>query len=304
MGFGNAILGGASKLIRRAIQSPNYVAGTSGWSINRDGTAEFVGLILRTGSSGKYIVIGAGGANIIQFFSGLAGETAPGYLLVDVSGGPPATEGYVELAAPALGGNVPKVTLTSDPNPLFSNAALISPGSISIVADSVAEISGALINLTAAGDITVQPGGELIIDGTPATLASAAGDLVLNPASGRVTLAQGQAIKRGGIAAPSYQNGWTNLGGGFQNGGYIELPDHTGMLLGLINAGTTTSGTVLFSLPAQLRPANNHVFICSCNGGRKAQVQVQAGGDVQIQNPDAGVTWLSMDGCRWPISGF
>jgi hypothetical protein len=39
--FGNPIIGGQSKLIREAIQSPNYLPGVSGWSINRDGTAEF-----------------------------------------------------------------------------------------------------------------------------------------------------------------------------------------------------------------------------------------------------------------------
>jgi hypothetical protein len=41
MPFGNPIIGGQSKLIREAIQSPNYLPGISGWSINRDGTAEF-----------------------------------------------------------------------------------------------------------------------------------------------------------------------------------------------------------------------------------------------------------------------
>jgi hypothetical protein len=40
-GFGNAILGGASKLIRAAIQSPNYLAGVAGWTINKDGSVEF-----------------------------------------------------------------------------------------------------------------------------------------------------------------------------------------------------------------------------------------------------------------------
>jgi hypothetical protein len=38
--FSNPIVGGTT-LIREAIRSPNYVAGSSGWSINRDGTVEF-----------------------------------------------------------------------------------------------------------------------------------------------------------------------------------------------------------------------------------------------------------------------
>jgi hypothetical protein len=40
MAFGNDVVGGIT-LIRPAIQSANYVPGVSGWSINRDGSAEF-----------------------------------------------------------------------------------------------------------------------------------------------------------------------------------------------------------------------------------------------------------------------
>lgn len=47
MPFRNSIVGGMSKLIRAAIQSPNYVTGVSGWSINKDGTAEFNGITVR-----------------------------------------------------------------------------------------------------------------------------------------------------------------------------------------------------------------------------------------------------------------
>jgi hypothetical protein len=46
MPFGNSILAG-TELIREAIRSANYEAGTSGWSINRAGTAEFQDLIAR-----------------------------------------------------------------------------------------------------------------------------------------------------------------------------------------------------------------------------------------------------------------
>lgn len=46
MAFSNSILAG-SKLVREAIQSPNYVTASSGWSINKDGTAEFADLTAR-----------------------------------------------------------------------------------------------------------------------------------------------------------------------------------------------------------------------------------------------------------------
>lgn len=46
MGFRNPVVGGIT-LIRQAIKSPNYVPGVSGWTINRDGTAEFSSVTLR-----------------------------------------------------------------------------------------------------------------------------------------------------------------------------------------------------------------------------------------------------------------
>lgn len=46
MTFSNPIVGG-STLIRPAIHSPDYVAGSTGWSINKDGTAEFNDVTIR-----------------------------------------------------------------------------------------------------------------------------------------------------------------------------------------------------------------------------------------------------------------
>jgi hypothetical protein len=47
--FGNTILGGAGTLIRKMIRSPNYVTGVSGWTINKDGSAEFNNVVIRGG---------------------------------------------------------------------------------------------------------------------------------------------------------------------------------------------------------------------------------------------------------------
>lgn len=46
-GFSDPIVGGIGTLIRQYIQSPNYSAGVSGWSINQDGSAEFNNLVVR-----------------------------------------------------------------------------------------------------------------------------------------------------------------------------------------------------------------------------------------------------------------
>lgn len=46
-GFSNPIIGGATTLIRKAIQSANYVANVSGWRISKDGDAEFNNAVVR-----------------------------------------------------------------------------------------------------------------------------------------------------------------------------------------------------------------------------------------------------------------
>lgn len=49
MGFRNQIVA-ATALIRSAIQSPNYDPGVAGWSVNKDGSAEFGDLTVTSGS--------------------------------------------------------------------------------------------------------------------------------------------------------------------------------------------------------------------------------------------------------------
>jgi hypothetical protein len=52
MTFRNPILGaGGSTLLRPAIQSPNYVPGLSGWTIQRTGSAEFNNITIRNGET-------------------------------------------------------------------------------------------------------------------------------------------------------------------------------------------------------------------------------------------------------------
>lgn len=60
-GFRNPITGGQGALVRPAIKSPNYVAATIGWTINKDGTAEFNNVTVR----GSVFVVGANGT-IVQ----------------------------------------------------------------------------------------------------------------------------------------------------------------------------------------------------------------------------------------------
>lgn len=50
MTFKNSVVGGTT-LVRPAIKSPNYVAGSAGWTINVDGSAEFNNITIRGGTT-------------------------------------------------------------------------------------------------------------------------------------------------------------------------------------------------------------------------------------------------------------
>ena len=81
MGFTNSVLGGAGTLIRKFIRSPNYVAQTSGWSINKVGDAEFNNATIR----GAFTIISPDGSEIFSYPS-------PGGSSLYI-GGPPVVNG-------------------------------------------------------------------------------------------------------------------------------------------------------------------------------------------------------------------
>lgn len=65
MPFSNPVVGGLGMLIRESIHSPNFLAGSAGWTINKDGSAEFNDLTAR----GKIIIFGLDGG--VFFYDGI-----------------------------------------------------------------------------------------------------------------------------------------------------------------------------------------------------------------------------------------
>lgn len=74
MSFRNPIVAG-NNLVRNAIQSPNYVAGSMGWIIRRDGSAEFSNAIFR----GSVVISGSN--NILMY----SATPAAGDLVISVA---------------------------------------------------------------------------------------------------------------------------------------------------------------------------------------------------------------------------
>lgn len=93
------------------------------------------------------------------------------------------------------------------------------------------------------------------------------------------------------------QNSWVAYGGGFREPwAYI---DHTKTVHceGMIKSGTTTPGTLLFTLPAGMRPPADVVCVGPSNSGI-VQFKVAASGQVTLQSTgDAG--WTSVSGIKF-----
>lgn len=82
-GFANPIIGGDGTLVYPAIHSPGFVTGVSGWSINRDDTAEFNNLVIRGTIFGTDYIINPAG---IFFYSGTPGTSNPPGTFAKVGG--------------------------------------------------------------------------------------------------------------------------------------------------------------------------------------------------------------------------
>lgn len=81
-GFQNPPVGNQGTLTRVAIKSPNYVLGVTGWSVNKNGTAQFTGLVLIGGTfTGTNFIINDNGA----FF--YSGTPAAGNLIANITSG-------------------------------------------------------------------------------------------------------------------------------------------------------------------------------------------------------------------------
>ena len=106
-------------------------------------------------------------------------------------------------------------------------------------------------------------------------------------------------VDKNGIVQPpwqaaTFQNGWKNYGGGYNEAGYFK--DSMGIvhLKGLIKEGNTAHWTVVFTLPAGYRPAARNLFVVNANGAT-GRIDIAADGNVII-GPGCSGTWTSIDG--------
>jgi hypothetical protein len=102
-GFANQVLGGAGTLIRQFIKSANYVAGSLGWQISKDGNAEFNNVTVRgtvdvAGSNGHVIVTPAGVNTLSEIDFTLTGVANPGSVFAFIAGN---LSDYLTMVSPS-----------------------------------------------------------------------------------------------------------------------------------------------------------------------------------------------------------
>jgi hypothetical protein len=229
-------------LVLPAIHSPNFSTGVSGWTINKDGSAEFNNLTIRGTFFGTTFIINSSGA----FFYSAA--PALGNLVASI-----ATNSGTDSF-----GNTYTAGITSyHPNGaggFFSRAFLSSSGDLELQSSSTAAVG--IISTAAAGG-----GGSAITIQTEGYTGDSFNDLVLqSPNAGGVGSWNGTEFDANFFNAPvnTYTPTWTVaagtnpvIGNGTITGRFIQLGKWVFFNVAVQSGSTTTFGTgnYLFSLP-------------------------------------------------------
>lgn len=276
--FQNPIVGGQGTLLRNAIKSPDYVPGVSGWSINKDGTAEFNegkfrgAVLIGNPPSQGAVSIGLTGTDIplalrtfspdytwyeadvhwfdtTQFqFSALVFNSA--FSRMEQITGVRTTGGGVQLQT---------FVDATFPNSYYFGSSVYDTNPVDFEwrNSNITGSSDTTFNL--AGGITVS-GGQTFSGGAKFTGTAAEGVTITGGnsagAGGTVDLYTGGANET--WHAIPYANSWANLGGG-RPGGYrrVASPPNSVEITGQFSvpAGSRGDGTTIGNLPANYRPA-------------------------------------------------
>lgn len=302
MPFNNPVVGGTT-LIRDAIHSPNYVAGTSGWTINKDGTVEFTSALLRgaleVGSStGPQIQItpalpqptiyftGADPASDVAFINGPDNGAGKPVAIGVNSGKRLAADGLtlinerLWLTAGNGGGSLQTIGPTQTS---VGGKITVKESYAQLAAFRVAGGNGPAITITAG------PPSQVLIDSDVDTLQIDAGTtIVLHPINATVP---------GGTAAETWHTASLNANWSefvpatYGHVQYKLLPDGHVHLRGIASRGTG-AGTAIFTLPAGYRPTSQLLFACSAGSGT-AVGDVRVGTDGVVTAPNTAVGALT-----------
>lgn len=238
MPFSDPIVAGA-KLVRSAVESPNYAPGMTGWSIQSTGYAEFNNVII---NGGELLIADPSGSHARIYNSPGVGPTVellPSSIAghVVAAGNVTSSSDGVAIAATEIVGP----TVDGSPQARISLRSDTAPSSfILALAEGV--------ELTADDGVTSS---DLIIRPTDISLDSAGTIQVYQP----VDYSPTGAIEDWTDIAPL--NGWTNRGAGYAKFAFrhVACPPRSIHVVGNIIGGAYAGGTIVGQLPAGAHPA-------------------------------------------------
>lgn len=203
-GFADPIIGGAEKLIRKAIQSPNYSPGAAGWTINKDGSAEFNNLNIRGTFAGTDFIINGDGeffyspsegpGNLAMSNAPAAGTDAFGnqYLAGVVS--------YGSIFASQLGSGFVTMYHGSQAGGWTEGGTIETDSSLDLILLAVGKVLTGNNTLDdGAGNMTVS--GSLSVNGSTSTANAGLTDGTINGTSGQSGLPNGGTTGTSGGAS-------------------------------------------------------------------------------------------------------
>lgn len=287
MGFQNPITGSQGALERPAIKSPNFVHNTSGWSIARDGSAEFNNIVIRGGST-------VGGTALYYAGTPAAGNLR--YSISDTAGTDPYGNAYGRgVIAYAIG---------------FTGDVGLADGALRLGHASTNFTNGGLVRqgLTFGGDIILDTGTGDATHTDAAALQLAAGQgsqttgsattpravlLDVNVTSDADLLLSGSIVKTNAAGTPytwqtpAYGANWAaGPGGGtVQNLQYRRDPLDNLVIIGAAHTTSNSPAAVIFNLPAGYRPAIEQRVAAVLNQGgamSACTLQILPSGDVEV----------------------
>jgi hypothetical protein len=275
----------------------------SGWSINRDGTAEFASASIRGNvvivgntTSGNIEIASAGGYATIKFYN-IAHTDFSQIAAQDIAGTPQLV---------MLGGL--RSSLIGPANPNVRSVIKQDTASFSTYIGASANVSGTPV---IGGQLNVYDNGVSLayVDSNNASVDTftVSGNIAYQHDIGTgnfggflyetnpiPTVDYFTQTGWGAFNAVAFQNGWSNLGGNWTQAQYMMDCEGRVELRGVILGGTKTDGTVIFTLPIPFRPAKDEILpiaMVSPGAGPNVNVRVfSATGQVQIFGMAASTT--------------
>lgn len=249
MGFANDIIGGAAALIRAAIKSPNFVHGSTGWSINKDGSAEFNNLTIRGTFNGTNFIINNSGA----FF--YSGTPAAGNLIASIAGtagtdqfgngypsGINSQENVFGTSANIFGSNITLSTLSGTKASLTPNALTIGSSSGHQITLTTADGALTIYTHAVSESVASQMLGNVIGSGSSEQTLLVINSGVSTGQADRVSMQLSSANQGATLSAQENFVYDDTLGGGHA---YATLSaDGFNILAGMISAVQPLTGTV------------------------------------------------------------